>query len=268
MRMPYDVHLHGLYINRYCSVYNDTLLMVWQVMESCTYRGSHVPALPPIDSPTSQPQSSSRGVHQHRFKSSPHTGDSTPKTRSAVLKDGQNVHYRYSPSQLTWRDEGITCSPSLFMQLEDRVAMLEQVSRTHQEELVQVRAVVRGRQGSMMEDTRQLRSSMDVQGATMEVVLSNLQKQLRGLGEEQDAMVREMAYPSLALFPGSSPVFCCILYPIFCTVCDKKLGRSLGTRLPSLSQWIVSIVHGSDLCLMLKFEVASSSWLQALLFPT
>ena len=30
----------------------------------------------------------------------------------------------------------------------------------------------------------------------------------------------------LALFPGSSPAFCCILYK---TVCDKKLGRSLGT---------------------------------------
>ena len=208
--------------------------MVWQVIwnpgSSCTYRGSHVPALPPI---TSRPQSASRGVHQHRYpKSSPHTSDSTPKPRSAVLKDGQNVHCHYSPSQLTWRDEGIACTPSLFMQLEDRVAMLEQVSRTHQEELVQVGAVVRGRQGSMMEDTRQLRSSMDVQGATMEVALSSLQKQLRGLGEEQDAMVREMAYPSLALFPGSSPAFCRILYPVFCTVCDKKLGWSLGTRLP------------------------------------
>ena len=31
----------------------------------------------------------------------------------------------------------------------------------------------------------------------------------------------------LALFPDSSQAFCCIL----CTVCDTKLGRSLGTRL-------------------------------------
>ena len=36
----------------------------------------------------------------------------------------------------------------------------------------------------------------------------------------------------LASFPGSCPAF--VAYctkTVFCTVCDKKLGRSLGTRL-------------------------------------
>ena len=33
----------------------------------------------------------------------------------------------------------------------------------------------------------------------------------------------------LASFPGSSPVL--LSYTVLCTVCDKKLGRSLGTRL-------------------------------------
>jgi len=70
--------------------------------------------------------------------------------------------------------------------------MLEQASRTHQEELVHVQAVVRGRQGSIMEDMRQLRSSMDVQGATVEVDLSSLREQLKRLGEEQGATVSEM----------------------------------------------------------------------------
>lgn len=82
------------------------------------------------------------------------------------------------------------------MQLEDRVAMLEQASRTHQEELVHVQAVVRGRQGSMMEDMRQLRSSMDVRGASVEVDLSSLREQLKRLGEEQGATVSGMECPS------------------------------------------------------------------------
>jgi len=45
-----------------------------------------------------------------------------------------------------------------------------------------------------------------------------------------------------SLVPGSSPAFCHVLYKkrgenlddfslVFCTVCDKKLGRSLGMRL-------------------------------------
>ena len=34
---------------------------------------------------------------------------------------------------------------------------------------------------------------------------------------------------AIASFPGSSPIF--VAYSFFRTVCDKKLGRSLGTRL-------------------------------------
>ena len=48
----------------------------------------------------------------------------------------------------------------------------------------------------MMEDMRQLRSSMDVQGATMEVDLSSLREQLKRLEEEQGATVSEMECPS------------------------------------------------------------------------
>ena len=90
--------------------------------------------------------------------------------------------------QLTEKGEGDT--PSRFLQLEGRVARLEEANRAYLAELVEIQSVVRTRQGSMREETRQLRSSMDAQGADTEAALSSLRQQLKRLGEEQETTVR------------------------------------------------------------------------------
>ena len=90
--------------------------------------------------------------------------------------------------QLTEKGEGDT--PSQFLQLEGRVARLEEANRAYLAELVEIQSVVRTRQGSMREETRQLRSSMDAQGADTEAALSSLRQQLKRLGEEQETTVR------------------------------------------------------------------------------
>ena len=82
------------------------------------------------------------------------------------------------------------CAPSRFVQLEGRVARLEEANRAYLAELVEIQSVVRARQGSMREETRQLRSSVDTQGADTEVALSGLRQQLKRLGEDQETTVR------------------------------------------------------------------------------
>ena len=90
--------------------------------------------------------------------------------------------------QLTGMGEGD--APSRFVQLESRVARLEEANRAYLAELVEIQSVVRTRQGSMREETRQLRSSVDAQGADTEAALSSLRQQLKRLGEEQETTVR------------------------------------------------------------------------------
>ena len=147
-------------------------------------RLSHVPALPPIDSPPSQQQhvSPPRKAHHPPWSSSHWSG--TPENSS--FKDGETLHHPLP--QLTEKGEGDT--PSRFLQLEGRVARLEEANRAYLAELVEIQSVVRTRQGSTREETRQLRSSMDAQGADTEAALSSLRQQLKRLGEEQETTVR------------------------------------------------------------------------------
>ena len=149
-------------------------------------RSSHVPALPPIDSPTSQQQHhfSPPRKARHPPWSSSHWSD-TPEPSS--FKD----RFHHSLPQLTGKGESdIVCAPSRFAQLEGRVARLEEANRAYLAELLEIQSVVRARQGSMREETRQLRSSVDMQGADTEAALSSLRQQLKRLGEEQETTVR------------------------------------------------------------------------------